>query len=77
MMSLQLPELGLYRGCWLPSTNIAGDSDNEFSGSGIMIKVVEPMRQWTVAFEGKLKRVKSVNEDDENVSSCTTQRNQS
>ena len=47
-------ERGLWKGNWLPVAKLIRDVDATFSGGGILIKPLEPMRSWRVIFKGKL-----------------------
>ena len=57
LFKIQLPGLGMYRGTWLPNTDIKADKDDAFCGSGINIAPVEPMRSWSLDFDGPVRKV--------------------
>ena len=68
---MKIPDKGLWKGDWLPKTNVttrdvqtAKDTDNEeevsFGGGGIKLTPIEPMRKWRLEFEGNLWSLVSI-----------------
>ena len=55
----QTPQGDLWKGSWLPITKLIREIDESFSGGGIKLTPLEPMRTWKVDFSGSLKNTKT------------------
>jgi len=51
---LRVPGVGVLQSPRLPDTLLKADNDNSYSGEGIHIKIIKPMRQWTIEYKGKM-----------------------
>ncbi|KAJ8936063.1 hypothetical protein NQ318_023291, partial [Aromia moschata] len=45
----------------LPDTTLRNDNDEEFSADGIKMSCVEPMKKWTLMYNGKMKELDNRN----------------
>ena len=52
------------RGNWLPVAKLIREVDDTFSGGGILLEPIEPMRTWKVEFSGVLKNIKTLEETE-------------
>ena len=52
------------RGNWLPMAKLMREVDDTFSGGGIKLQPLEPMRAWKVEFTGVLKDIKTLKETE-------------
>lgn len=39
----------------MPDTSLQGTKENEFAAGGLHIQVLEPMKKWSIKFDGKLR----------------------
>eukprot|EP00093_Oithona_nana_P014392 14392.XXX_277811_278955_1 [CDS] Oithona nana genome sequencing. len=53
------PSSEVWRANWLPYAKVKRENDQSFSGGGISITPVEPMRVWTIDFQGTLQNIES------------------
>ena len=57
-MPFKIPNLGFFRGTWLPDTVFDASDEGSFSGqNGMSMRPVEPMRSWQLRFKGEASRV--------------------
>ncbi|XP_060593544.1 uncharacterized protein LOC132748017 [Ruditapes philippinarum] len=54
---LRLPDLGFLELPSMPDTSLRGTMENEFAAGGLHISMVEPMKTWSIKFDGKLRQV--------------------
>ncbi|TRY62049.1 hypothetical protein TCAL_16245 [Tigriopus californicus] len=57
VLYLRLAGKGLFRGPWLPDTSVAADKDDAWESQGLKFHPVEPLRRWSIKFEGKVNKV--------------------
>ena len=53
------PNSEVWRAKWLPYAKVKRENDQSFSGGGISIAPVEPMRVWTIDFQGTLQNMEN------------------
>ena len=41
----------------MPDTSLEGTGKDEYAADGLKIEVVEPMKQWRIRFDGRLRSV--------------------
>lgn len=57
VLYLKLAGLGLFRGTWLPDTSVDSDKENAWDSKGLKLKLLEPLRRWSIQFEGPVHDV--------------------
>lgn len=55
VLFMQIPGLGFLELPSMPDTSLRGTMENEYAAGGLHIRVVEPMKTWSIIFDGKLR----------------------